>query len=43
MRGFLRGRTDGNGAAPEFTDPKTGNTTNTSGGLLFTGGMTFYF
>ncbi len=43
MRGFLRGRTDGNNSAPEFTDPKTGNTTNTSGGLLFTGGMTFYF
>jgi len=43
MRGFIRGRTDNNNAAPEFTDPNTGKTTNTSGGLLFTGGMTFYF
>ncbi len=42
MRGFIRGRTDNN-AAPEFTDPNSGQTTNTSGGLLFTGGMTFYF
>jgi len=44
MRGFLRGRTDSNADAnPEFRDPSTGQTTNTSGGLLFTGGMTFYF
>jgi len=44
MRGFLRGRTDSNAdAQPEFRDPATGQTTNTSGGLLFTGGMTFYF
>jgi opacity protein-like surface antigen len=44
MRGFLRGRTDsGADANPEFRDPSTGQTTNTSGGLLVTGGMTFYF
>jgi hypothetical protein len=44
MRGFIRGRTDANAdASPEFRDPSTGQTTNTSGGLLFTGGMTFYF
>jgi hypothetical protein len=42
-RGFLRGRTDGNGATPEFIDPNTGKTTNTSGGVLMTGGLTFYF
>lgn len=44
MRGFIRGRTDSNAdARPEFRDPSTGQTTNTSGGLLMTGGMTFYF
>ena len=44
LRGFVRGRTDNNaGAQPEFIDPATGRTTNTSGGLLMTGGMTFYF
>ena len=44
MRGFIRGRIDNNADAnPEFRDPSTGQTTNTSGGLLFTGGMTFYF
>jgi opacity protein-like surface antigen len=44
LRGFIRGRTDNNGnAQPEFIDPGTGKTTNTSGGLLMTGGMTFYF
>jgi hypothetical protein len=43
-RGFLRGRTDSNATAyPEFIDPNTGKTTNTSGGLLVTGGLTFYF
>jgi opacity protein-like surface antigen len=41
-RGFIRGRTDNN-ATPEFIDPTTGKTTNTSGGLLMTGGLTFYF
>ena len=29
--------------APEFTDPGTGSTTNTSGGLVGSGGMVFYF
>jgi len=44
LRGFIRGRTDDNAtAAPEFVDPATGKTTNTSGGLLMTGGLTFYF
>ncbi len=44
LRGFIRGRTDNNaGAQPEFIDPQTQNTTNTSGGLLMTGGLTFYF
>jgi opacity protein-like surface antigen len=44
LRGFIRGRTDNNAnAQPEFIDPNTGKTTNTSGGLLMTGGMTFYF
>ena len=44
LRGFIRGRMDNNGSAqPEFIDPATGKTTNTSGGLLMTGGMTFYF
>jgi hypothetical protein len=44
VRGFIRGRTD-NGAqtAPEYVDPTTGRTTNTSGGAIITGGMTFYF
>jgi hypothetical protein len=42
FRGFVRGRTDsGARYSPEFRD---GNkTTNTSGGALLTGGMTFYF
>jgi hypothetical protein len=44
VRGFIRGRTDdGAQAAPEFVDPTTGRTTNTSGGGIVTGGMTFYF
>lgn len=43
FRGFIRGRTDSNAASqPEFTDAY-GRTTNTSGGGLFTGGMTLYF
>ncbi|HSQ63476.1 MAG TPA: outer membrane beta-barrel protein [Polyangiaceae bacterium] len=44
LRGFIRGRTD-DGAKynPEFVDPATGKTTNTSGGALVTGGVTFYF
>jgi opacity protein-like surface antigen len=42
--GFLRGRTDGEARrTPEFTDPEKGRTTNTSGGGLFRGGITFYW
>ena len=44
VRGFIRGRTDaGAQMAPEYVDPQTGRTTNTSGGGIITGGMTFYF
>lgn len=44
LRGFVRGRTDdGAKTNPEFRDPGTGKTTNTSGGALVTAGMTFYF
>lgn len=44
VRGFVRGRTDAEAKLyPEFRDPGTGQTTNTSGGALVTGGMTFYF
>lgn len=44
LRGFVRGRTDDNARYnPEFVDPGTGKTTNTSGGALVTGGVTFYF
>lgn len=43
VRGFIRGRTDDAAAnKPEFT-AKDGRTTNTSGGAMFTGGLTFYF
>jgi opacity protein-like surface antigen len=43
-RGFLRSRTDSNASyQPEYTNPTTGQTTNTSDGVLFTPGMTFYF
>lgn len=31
------------GGAPEFTDPSTGRTTNTSAGFVGSGGMAFYF
>lgn len=42
--GFIRGRTDDRAREePEFTDPETGRTTNTSGGGLFRGGITFYW
>jgi len=42
--GFMRGRTDQEARVqPEFTDPDTGRTTNTSGGGLFRGGITFYW
>jgi opacity protein-like surface antigen len=43
MRAFVRGRTDSQAATqPEFTNAN-GQTTNTSGGVLFTGGITVYF
>jgi hypothetical protein len=41
--GFVRKRTDDNQAKAEFVDPNTGKTTNTSGGGLFRGGMTFWW
>jgi hypothetical protein len=44
IRGFVRSRTDSLALTqPEFTNPSTGQTTNTSGGALATGGMTLYF
>jgi hypothetical protein len=44
MLGFIRGRTDSaSDSEPEFTDADTGRTTNTSGGGLFRGGVTFYW
>jgi opacity protein-like surface antigen len=43
VRGFIRARTDDKAQSqPEFVD-QYGRTTNTSGGALFTGGMTIYF
>lgn len=43
IRGFVRGRTDDKAQnKPEFT-AADGRTTNSSGGALFTGGLTFYF
>jgi opacity protein-like surface antigen len=43
LRGFIRGRTDQLAQSqPEFTSAD-GRTTNTSGGGLFTAGMTIYF
>jgi hypothetical protein len=42
--GFIRERIDqGADQTPEFYDPATGETSNTSAGVLFRGGMTFYF
>jgi hypothetical protein len=42
--GFLRGRTDDQARFdPEFVDPETGRATNTSGGGLIRGGVTFYW
>lgn len=44
LRGFVRSRTDDLAQrTPEFTNPQTGQTTNSSGGALLTGGMTLYF
>ena len=43
IRGFIRSRTDNQSQSqPEFTNAN-GQVTNTSGGALFTGGMTLYF
>jgi opacity protein-like surface antigen len=43
LRGFVRGRTDSLAQSqPEFTNSQ-GQSTNTSGGALLTGGMTIYF
>jgi len=42
LLGFIRHRTD-DGKLPEFIDPKTGNTTKTSGGGIFRGGMSFWW
>lgn len=39
---FIRSRTD-DGTTPEFRDPDTGRTTDTSGGGLFRGGINFYW
>lgn len=42
--GFVRGRTDDRARfEPEFVDPDTGRTTNSSGGGLVRGGVTFYW
>ncbi len=42
--GFVRGRTDDAARfEPEFVDPDTGRTTNSSGGGLVRGGVTFYW
>jgi hypothetical protein len=41
-RGLVRQKVSGS-AGPEFTDPTTGRTTNTSGGVVGQGGITFYF
>ena len=40
---FVRARTNDEGTPAEFTDPDTGKTTNTSGGGLFRGGLTFWW
>jgi hypothetical protein len=41
---FVRKRTDdGKATNPEFVDAQTGRTTNTSGGGLFRGGLTFWW
>jgi len=40
--GFIRKRTD-DGYRPEYIDPVSGKTTNTSGGVLFRGGLNFWW
>ncbi|APR80010.1 Hypothetical protein A7982_05357 [Minicystis rosea] len=42
-RGVVRQAIGGNTNAPEFTDPVSGRTTNTSGGFIGSGGIAFYF
>jgi hypothetical protein len=42
LLGFMRSRTD-DGDLPEFYDPATGRASNTSGGALFRGGLTFWW
>jgi hypothetical protein len=39
---FIRKRTD-DGPKPEYVDPATGKTTNTSAGILFRGGLNFWW
>jgi len=44
IRGFIRSRIDvPAGSAPEYQNADTGQSTNTSGGVIFTLGTTFYF
>jgi opacity protein-like surface antigen len=44
LLGFVRGRTDDRARyQPEFADPETGRTTNSSGVGLLRGGITFYW
>jgi len=44
LLGFIRTRTDSLASTnPEFTDPDTGQTTNSSGGGLLRAGLTFYW
>lgn len=40
--GFIRKRTD-DGRLPEYVDAATGKSTNTSGGVLFRGGLNFWW
>jgi len=40
-KGFVRQAVGGD--SPEFTDPTTGHTTNTSGGIIGQAGVVFYF
>jgi len=40
---FIRTRMGGNTQQPEFTDPVSGQTTNTSAGGIFRGGFTFWW
>lgn len=42
-RGILRQNVGGNTNAPEFVEPRTGRSTNLSGGLVGNAGLTIYF